>query len=263
MGLLVDFHMSDNWADPGKQCVPVAWQSYHRRSPTSRPRCTTTPRTRSPQLDRGRRAPRHGPDRQRDHAGHVAAHVRHRRPADRLPTKVHGRRQHRRLAEPGHAAQGRHRGRQGSRPGNPDLVPHRSRRRLRSTSKNWIDNAIKQGAILDTFGESCYQQYQGDPSIRSQPRAGWHVDVHRSWCTPIPTCVSSPPNTARWSAQINDVVFDLPGNKGMGTFDWEPTTSGPGTPPSPRIRWEPRRTRCSAATATRTRRWRTFRSTRR
>ena len=28
MGLLVDFHMSDNWADPGKQCVPVDWQGY-------------------------------------------------------------------------------------------------------------------------------------------------------------------------------------------------------------------------------------------
>src|SRR6185295_6791051 len=23
---LLDFHYSDNWADPGKQCVPVAWQ---------------------------------------------------------------------------------------------------------------------------------------------------------------------------------------------------------------------------------------------
>src|SRR6185436_12917106 len=28
MGLLVDFHYSDNWADPGKQCVPVAWQNF-------------------------------------------------------------------------------------------------------------------------------------------------------------------------------------------------------------------------------------------
>ena len=27
MGLLVDFHYSDNWADPGKQCVPVPWYS--------------------------------------------------------------------------------------------------------------------------------------------------------------------------------------------------------------------------------------------
>ena len=28
MGFLLDFHYSDNWADPGKQCVPVAWQGY-------------------------------------------------------------------------------------------------------------------------------------------------------------------------------------------------------------------------------------------
>jgi len=27
MHFLVDFHYSDNWADPGKQCVPVAWQN--------------------------------------------------------------------------------------------------------------------------------------------------------------------------------------------------------------------------------------------
>ena len=28
LGLLLDFHYSDNWADPGKQCVPIAWQGY-------------------------------------------------------------------------------------------------------------------------------------------------------------------------------------------------------------------------------------------
>src|SRR5262249_5646382 len=27
MGLLLDFHYSDNWADPGKQVKPAAWQS--------------------------------------------------------------------------------------------------------------------------------------------------------------------------------------------------------------------------------------------
>ena len=26
MGFLLDLHYSDNWADPGKQCIPVAWQ---------------------------------------------------------------------------------------------------------------------------------------------------------------------------------------------------------------------------------------------
>ena len=28
MGLLIDFHYADNWADPAKQCVPPAWQGY-------------------------------------------------------------------------------------------------------------------------------------------------------------------------------------------------------------------------------------------
>jgi arabinogalactan endo-1,4-beta-galactosidase len=28
MGFLLDFHYSDNWADPGKQCIPVAWQGF-------------------------------------------------------------------------------------------------------------------------------------------------------------------------------------------------------------------------------------------
>ena len=28
MGLLLALHYSDNWADPGKQCIPVAWQGH-------------------------------------------------------------------------------------------------------------------------------------------------------------------------------------------------------------------------------------------
>jgi arabinogalactan endo-1,4-beta-galactosidase len=28
MGLLLAIHYSDNWADPGKQCIPVAWQGH-------------------------------------------------------------------------------------------------------------------------------------------------------------------------------------------------------------------------------------------
>jgi arabinogalactan endo-1,4-beta-galactosidase len=29
MKLMVDFHYSDNWADPGKQIKPAAWASYN------------------------------------------------------------------------------------------------------------------------------------------------------------------------------------------------------------------------------------------
>ena len=58
MALLVDFHYSDNWADPAKQCVPVAWQglTHHRRAGDAR--STTTPRTRSPSSSPAARGPR-------------------------------------------------------------------------------------------------------------------------------------------------------------------------------------------------------------
>ena len=57
MGLLVDFHYSDNWADPGKQCVPVAWQGVHDDRASWRPLCTTTPRTPSRSWSRAARGP--------------------------------------------------------------------------------------------------------------------------------------------------------------------------------------------------------------
>ena len=81
MGLLLDFHYSDNWADPGKQCVPVAWQG----SPRSPQLATARARLHQgcdPAAGRGRRAARHGADRQRDHARHADPPLRQRRPAD-------------------------------------------------------------------------------------------------------------------------------------------------------------------------------------
>ena len=41
--LLIDFHYSDTWADPGKQTKPAAWA--HSTSTQLRPRSTTTPTT--------------------------------------------------------------------------------------------------------------------------------------------------------------------------------------------------------------------------
>ena len=42
MKLLVDFHYSDTWADPGKQFKPAAWASH---SSASSRRTSTTTRT--------------------------------------------------------------------------------------------------------------------------------------------------------------------------------------------------------------------------
>jgi arabinogalactan endo-1,4-beta-galactosidase len=95
-----------------------------------------------------------------------------------------------------------------------------------SASKYWIDNALAQvGPIFDAFGESCYQQYQGD--VNSIP------NTVTGWTTTFTQLVAAYPNLRFFAAeygplqrQINDVVFNLPGNKGMGTFNWEPTSRG-------------------------------------
>ena len=83
MGLLVDFHYADNWADPGKQCVPPAWQGHT----TIAALATAASRLHArldQQADRGRRAPRHGADRKREHARHPDPPLRQRRdPAGR------------------------------------------------------------------------------------------------------------------------------------------------------------------------------------
>ncbi len=36
MGLYISAHLSDNWADPGKQCVPIAWQQDNFQQLTQR-----------------------------------------------------------------------------------------------------------------------------------------------------------------------------------------------------------------------------------
>ena len=67
MGLLVDFHYSDNWADPGKQCVPVAWQSYTTIADLATAVHDYT-KDAITAADRGRRPARHGADRKREDA---------------------------------------------------------------------------------------------------------------------------------------------------------------------------------------------------
>src|SRR3978361_1526590 len=94
-----------------------------------------------------------------------------------------------------------------------------------ATSKNWIDSAVKQGVTFDVFGESCYQKYQGD--INSIP------NTVNGWTTTFAQLASTYPKLKFVAAEygplqreINDVLFNLPNQKGEGTFNWEPDTQG-------------------------------------
>jgi arabinogalactan endo-1,4-beta-galactosidase len=94
-----------------------------------------------------------------------------------------------------------------------------------STTKNWIDNAVKQGATPDAFGESCYQQYQGDVNSIPNTVNGW-MSTFMQLSTTYPNIKFFAAEYGPLERQINDVVFNLPNNQGLGTFDWEPTSQG-------------------------------------
>jgi hypothetical protein len=102
---------------------------------------------------------------------------------------------------------------------------HIDRGNAYSTTKNWLDNAIKQGATPDAFGESCYQSYQGDSSSTANTKSMWQ-STFSQLVTAYPSIRFFAAEYGPMEREINDVLFGLPNNQGLGTFDWEPTTQG-------------------------------------
>ena len=68
---LLDFHYSDTWADPGKQFTPAAWKS--KTHDAARAGGVRIHARHDSRVSRGRRAARHGADRQRGHRRHALA----------------------------------------------------------------------------------------------------------------------------------------------------------------------------------------------
>jgi arabinogalactan endo-1,4-beta-galactosidase len=88
-----------------------------------------------------------------------------------------------------------------------------------ASSKSYITNAQNQGVKLDAFGESCYGGTQGQPS-------DW-TNTFTQLSTMFPTLKFFIAEYGPDERAANDVIFDLPSDKGIGTFDWEPTSQGP------------------------------------
>jgi len=85
-------------------------------------------------------------------------------------------------------------------------------------SKSFITNAQNQGVKFDAFGESCYTAYQGQPS-------GWKSNFD-SLSTQFPTLKLFIAEYGPEQKAANDMIYALPNNQGIGTFNWEPTTQG-------------------------------------
>ena len=222
MGLLIDFHMSDNWADPGKQCVPVAWQTLTTIADLSTALHDYTKDAITQLIAGGAR-----PDMVQIGNETTPGMLLHVCNAGGQPTgnnPIQGAATTAGWPNLGMLLKA---GVAGVKEVDPAILVsfHIDRGNVFATTKSWIDNAIKQGAVFDAFGESCYQQYQGNPSDPVATKAGW--------MSTFTQLVAAYPNLRFFAAEygpmereINDVVFNLPGNKGMGTFDWEPTSGG-------------------------------------
>ena len=220
LGLLVDFHYSDNWADPGKQCVPVAWQAYMTVAELATAVHDYTKDAITKLIAGGAR-----PDMVQIGNETTPGMLLHKCDSGGQPTgsnAVTGS-----TSNWGNLGMLLKAGVAGVKEVDASIVIslHIDRGNAFATTKNWIDNAVKQGVTFDAFGESCYQRYQGDPNSVSATLDGW--------TTTFAQLVSTYPNIKFFAAEygpmqreINDVIFGLPKNQGLGTFNWEPTTQG-------------------------------------
>jgi arabinogalactan endo-1,4-beta-galactosidase len=220
MSLLVDFHYSDNWADPGKQCVPVAWQSFTTIGQLATAVHDYTHDAITSLVAGGAR-----PDMVQIGNETTPGMLIHRCDSGGQPTgnnPVTGSTSN--WTNLGMLLKA---GADAVLEVDPTIVVslHIDRGNSFSSTKYYIDNAVAQGVPFTAFGESTYQRYQGD--VNSVP------NTVNGWTTTFQQLSTAYPNIKFFSAEygplqreINDVVYGLPNNQGIGTFNWAPTTSG-------------------------------------
>ncbi len=208
MGLLLDFHYSDTWADPSKQIKPSAWVN------DDLPTMATalhdyTENAVSALVSAGAR-----PDMVQ--IGNDITPGIELSPGTALGASSDWGQLAQLLGAGANAVR--------SVDSTIQIMLHLDRCGDAATSVSWVTSAMSNGVPFDVFGESCYTVYEGAPS---------------GWQTTFDTLVSTFPNLkfvmAEYNAdtsnpteirQANDILFGLPNHRGLGTFFWEPTESG-------------------------------------
>jgi arabinogalactan endo-1,4-beta-galactosidase len=213
MGLLVDFHYSDNWADPGKQCVPVAWQSYTAIADLATAVHDYTKDAITKLVAGGAR-----PDMVQIGNEITPGMLIHRCDSGGQPTgenPITGK-----ISNWTNLGSLLKAGVQGVKDVDASIVIalHIDQGDGLSTSKSFITNAQNQGVKFDAFGESCYTAYQGQPS-------GWKTTFD-GLASAFPTLRLFIAEYGPEERAANDIIFGLANDQGIGTFNWEPTTQG-------------------------------------
>lgn len=228
MALLVDFHYSDNWADPGKQCVPIAWQSLTTIEQLAAALHDYTKSAVTEMIAAGAR-----PDMVQIGNETTPGMLLHRCDGDGQPTGMNpitGSTSN--WANLGALLKA---GVTAVKEVDPTILTsfHIDRGGDKASdtpgaalqlSTTWLTNAVKY-ATPDAFGESTYQRYQGDPNSTANTKASW-TSTFAGLATKFPNIKLFSAEYGPMQREINDVVFALPNNQGIGTFNWEPSTQG-------------------------------------
>lgn len=213
MGFLLDFHYSDNWADPGKQCVPIAWQGFADISHMASALHDYTASTVSALIAAGAR-----PDIVQignEITPGMCVHVCN---ANGYPTgqnAVNGA-----IANWDNLGALLRAGSNAVKEIDPNIrvMLHLDRGNSLATSRDFIVNAQAQGVSFDVFGESCYTAYQGQPSA-------W-ASTFSALASEFPKLTFAIAEYGPEERAANDLLFALPNQQGLGSFVWEPTHTG-------------------------------------
>jgi arabinogalactan endo-1,4-beta-galactosidase len=196
MKFLLDFHYSDNWADPGKQVKPAAWADLHGAELRKAVREYTR------DVVAGLKAQGTAPDMVQT-GNEVSAGLL--RPDGAIGPSWDG---YCDLLKAGIA---------GAKEADPRVraMLHLACGGQNARSRDILDHVLAQEVPFDVIGQSYYPRWHG---TLDDLKANL-TDLARRYKQPIIVVEYSTPNVR----QINDIVRDLPDGKGLGTFIWEPT----------------------------------------
>jgi arabinogalactan endo-1,4-beta-galactosidase len=197
MGFLLDFHYSDNWADPGKQHKPAAWKAAgfqqlqdSLRTFTKNTLLALKKQGTLPDMVQVGNEINHGmlwPDGNTKHMDTLAAFFKA--------------------------------GIQGVKDVDKSIkiMLHIACGGQNGESRYFIDNMLKRGVKFDIIGESYYPEWHHTPDSLKRNltdlSARYKQDVIVAEYT-------------RHKQEVNDIAFSLPGDKLKGTFIWEPLNTG-------------------------------------
>lgn len=216
MGLLIDFHYSDIWADPGKQTKPLAW----RQMPLNQLTQTMHDYTKDAvaQLKAAGAEPDMVQVGNEITPGMLLNELPARRgggAAQKISDQPEGSVRDWEILAPLLKA-----GISGVKDVDPRIliVLHIDRGGDNATTRRWVDNALAHGVAFDILGESCYTRWQGPP-------AGWQANF-ADLVTRYPKLSFIIAEVAYETTEANDIMHNLPDHRGLGTFIWEPTQNG-------------------------------------